>query len=214
LFQPDGGVVAADRAVRAFVASATDHGADLLEGWAVERLEPEGAGVTVMLGQERIRAGVAVVTAGAWARSLLERAGIERPTRATRETVAYFRLPAGVEESIPTVVDWGRPAVYALPSPAQGVKAGEHQAGPTIDPDVDGPPDDGSVARLSAWVADRYPGVDRKAHLVETCLYTNTEDDHFVLERHGPIVVGSPCSGHGFKFAPLIGERLAALAAD
>jgi sarcosine oxidase len=47
---------------------------------------------------------------------------------------------------------------------------------------------------------------------VETCLYTNTEDESFVLERRGRLVVGSPCSGHGFKFAPLIGERLASLA--
>ena len=46
----------------------------------------------------------------------------------------------------------------------------------------------------------------------ETCLYTNTPDDEFVLDRLGPIVVGSPCSGHGFKFAPLIGKILADMA--
>ena len=44
--------------------------------------------------------------------------------------------------------------------------------------------------------------------------YTTTADERFVLERHGRIVVGSACSGHGFKFAPAIGERLAALALD
>ena len=44
------------------------------------------------------------------------------------------------------------------------------------------------------------------------CIYTNTTDEHFVLGRHGDIVVGSACSGHGFKFAPLIGQRLADLA--
>ena len=47
---------------------------------------------------------------------------------------------------------------------------------------------------------------------VETCLYTNIDDDRFVCERRGRVVVGSPCSGHGFKFAPLIGEVLAELA--
>jgi len=46
----------------------------------------------------------------------------------------------------------------------------------------------------------------------ETCLYTNTPDGEFVLDRLGPIVVGSPCSGHGFKFAPLIGKILADMA--
>jgi sarcosine oxidase len=46
-----------------------------------------------------------------------------------------------------------------------------------------------------------------------TCLYTNTVDESFVMERHGPIVVGCACSGHAFKFVPLIGRRLAELAA-
>ena len=40
-------------------------------------------------------------------------------------------------------------------------------------------------------------------------MYTNTSDERFILERHDRVVVGSACSGHGFKFAPLIGERLA-----
>ena len=49
---------------------------------------------------------------------------------------------------------------------------------------------------------------------VETCLYTRRANDEFLLERKGRIVVGSPCSGHGFKFAPLFGKRLAALALE
>jgi sarcosine oxidase len=45
----------------------------------------------------------------------------------------------------------------------------------------------------------------------ETCLYTRTPDEDFILDRVGPLVVASPCSGHGFKFTPLIGEVLADL---
>ena len=48
----------------------------------------------------------------------------------------------------------------------------------------------------------------------ETCFYTTTDDERFILERHGRIVVGSACSGHGFKFAPAVGKRLAALAGE
>ena len=66
--------------------------------------------------------------------------------------------------------------------------------------------------RLTRWVAERYPEAEPAPHHAETCLYTNTDDERFVLERHGSIVVGSPCSGHGFKFASLIGRRLAELA--
>jgi len=61
-------------------------------------------------------------------------------------------------------------------------------------------------------VAHRYPEVDPSPLASQTCLYTNTADESFVLERHGRVVVGSACSGHGFKFAPAVGRTLAALA--
>ena len=107
---------------------------------------------------------------------------------------------------------WEHPAIYALNAPGEGLKAGEHIAGEAASPDEAGAPDEESVARVSEWVRRWWPGADPHPHRSETCFYTNTPDEHFVLERKGRIVVGSPCSGHGFKFAPLIGERLADLA--
>jgi sarcosine oxidase len=56
------------------------------------------------------------------------------------------------------------------------------------------------------------PGLDPTPVHTAECLYTTTPDESFVLERVGPVVIGSPCSGHGFKFTPLIGQRLADLA--
>jgi sarcosine oxidase len=212
LFQPDAGIVRADRAVRALVGSAAAHGAEIVERSRVVRLDVSESGVGVETDGERFDAAVAVVTAGAWAPGLLAQAGYELEAWPSRETVAYFHVDE--ELSYPTVVDWGEPSVYALPAPGAGIKVGEHHAGPAIDPDTEGqrPPDMESVGRLSAWISERYPKADPEPHLVQTCLYTNTPDEHFVLDRRGPLVVGSPCSGHGFKFAPLIGERLAALA--
>ena len=70
------------------------------------------------------------------------------------------------------------------------------------------------VERMSDWVAERFPGARSTPHHAETCLYTNTADESFILERRGPVVVGSACSGHAFKSAPLIGERLARLAGE
>ena len=64
----------------------------------------------------------------------------------------------------------------------------------------------------SDWVRRRYPAADPRPTRAETCLYTNIDDDRFVTERHGAIVVCSACSGHGFKFAPAVGARVAALA--
>jgi sarcosine oxidase len=62
------------------------------------------------------------------------------------------------------------------------------------------------------WVFSRFDGVEPEPERVETCFYTSTRDERFLLERRGRVVVGSACSGHGFKFAPVVGERLAALA--
>ena len=56
------------------------------------------------------------------------------------------------------------------------------------------------------------PGASPEPSAVDSCLYTSTPDDEFVLERHGDIVICSPCSGHGFKFVPAIGEITAGLA--
>ncbi len=89
-----------------------------------------------------------------------------------------------------------------------------HHGGPEVDPNVVGPPDLAAVARVSQWVRDRLPDVDPEPIGAETCLYTSTADGSFVLERRGRVVVGSACSGHGFKFAPVVGRRLAALALD
>ena len=230
LFQPDAGVLLADRAWSAIAGSAMRKGAEVVEGAHVVGLETgRGGEVEVSVASDdsgrvdrKLSADVVVVTAGSWARELLEPVGIALDAKATRETVAFFDFdgPAlphleGVEPQVlalPTFVDWGEPSVYALPSPGQGIKVGEHIAGPVTDPDEFGSPDGGSIERVARWVAERYPGAAREPRHAETCLYTVTPDEHFVLERHGPIVVGSPCSGHGFKFAPVIGERLAALA--
>ena len=63
------------------------------------------------------------------------------------------------------------------------------------------------------WVRRRFPEADPDPVAFDTCLYTSTPDHRFVLERRGRIVVASACSGHGFKFAPAVGARIAALAA-
>jgi sarcosine oxidase len=210
LYQPEAGVIRADRAVSAFVRSSKNHGARVRDRTRVIGVAARRDGVEVRTADETLSAPVAVVTAGAWARGLLSGAGIDIPTRPTRETVAYFRLAA---DRLPTLVEWGAPAGYALPSPGQGIKAGEHGAGPEIDPDSESPgPNLASVERLRAWVSERFPSAQADPHHAETCLYTNTPDESFIVERRGPIVIGSPCSGHGFKFAPLIGEGLARMA--
>ena len=209
LFQGDGGVSAAEASVRAFLRSALANGATLKENTRVSSVQQKGAGVVVETSGGALEADVVVVAAGGWVTKLVAPLGIDVPARPTRETVAYFDFD---EPRVTTLVEWGDPSIYALPSGPGVLKAGEHQAGATTDPDEEGHVDEESVRRLGEWVARRFPAANPRPRYAETCIYTNTPGDRFVLERHGDVVIGSACSGHGFKFAPLIGKRLAELA--
>jgi len=210
LFQPDAGIALADRAIAAFIKGATAAGCELRENTEVRELGVDGSAAVVTTSGGTYRARTAVVTAGAWARDLLEQVEIDLPVRVTRETVAHFGLQD--EYSVPVLVEWTDPPTYALASPGIGIKVGVHHSGPVADPDEPGEVDPALVERMSEWVTRRYTDVDPEPVLAETCLYTNTEDERFILERHGPIVVGSACSGHAFKFGPLTGKRLADIA--
>jgi len=190
LWQPVAGVVHADRARRAFLA-----GIDVRTG---ERVASP----------DDLDADVVVLTVGGWIRQFIP----DVPVRVTRETIAYFRhdgppLPSVVELN----VQRGH-AMYALHDPVHGLKAGAHFHGRETDPDLEEPADPELVGRIAAWVEARFPEAEPTPVGAQACIYTSTADESFVLERRGRVVVGSPCSGHGFKFAPAIGRRLAALA--
>ena len=197
LLQPEAGISLADVARRAFASVARRHGAAFREHARVGSLSA-------------LDADVVVVTAGAWAKPLLAAEGIDLDVAVTRETVVYFPL----DRTVPSVIEYGRgpgAAMYSLRDPLHGLKAGAHIAGAAADPDDAGAPDPALVEATVEWVRERFPEAGAPI-ASETCLYTTTSDHGFVLERHGRIVVGSACSGHGFKFAPAVGTRLAALA--
>lgn len=216
VFQPGGGVLRAGPTVVAQARLAAEAGATLLDETVVTTIAPDDDTVEVSsVSGDRYVAPVAVVAAGAWAGPLLAEAGIDVPLRPNLEQSTYFEF--GQERTAPTVIDWfadARQPPYLVPDPwePRAFKVGLHMAGPPTDPDdrtFD--PDPIRVRRAIEYVAAHVP----EAHATgrtDTCLYTITPDEDFVLDRVGPIVVASPCSGHGFKFAPLFGTALADLA--
>jgi sarcosine oxidase len=195
LFQPDAGIVYSDRAMEAF-----------------------GRGLRVEVGRkvgslDELEEPVVVVCAGPWARRLLEPAGIDLPVVETRETVVYFELEGETPSVVAEVVTKGH-GFYALHDPTHGLKVGSHKRGTPADPDVVAGAAPGLVEEIVEWTAERFPRANPEPKDAQSCFYTTTDDERFILERHGRIVVGSACSGHGFKFAPAVGERLAALAVE
>jgi sarcosine oxidase len=211
LLQPDAGIVYAERAHAAFGA-----GLAVTDGVRVAGLRRKEDGVRLETSAGSLHARAVVVTAGAWARPLLATDAIELEVQPTRETVAYFGLVSAPH--LPAVAEFAsqsrRHAFYALTDPVHGLKAGFNGSGPVTDPDEVEDPDPEIVSAIAAWASARLPLARPQPLHVETCLYTNTADESFVLDRRGRVVVGSACSGHGFKFAPVVGLRLAALATE
>jgi sarcosine oxidase len=213
--QEEGGVCFADRTVRAQARLAVDRGADLWEDAAVERLSRTSDGVEIAAAGRMLRAPVVVVAAGAWAGPLLASVGIALPLSPTLEQVSYYRLES--PSPLPTVIDYSvdeRIDHYAVPDPAVvgGVKLALDHAGPVVDPDTRTyEVDPARLERVEAWARRRFEALIPTT-APETCLYTNTPDNDYVLDRIGPVVVGSACSGHGFKASPAVGRILADLA--
>jgi sarcosine oxidase len=192
VLQPEAGIVRADQALEAF-------GRDLDVRYET-RVHPDD-----------LDADVVVVTAGSWVNELLAE---PLPVKVTRETVCYFRPENG--RPIPSLVSFKPDShthdMYSLADPVYGLKVGAHHAGAEVDPNGTGEPEPRLIEQIVSWTRGTYRLSEPDPVAAETCLYTTTPDETFILERRARLVIGSPCSGHGFKFAPAIGERLAELA--
>ena len=173
---------------------------------------------------DEIVARACVVAAGAWARGLLDGAGVELPVIPTRETVTYFDLPGPLDASARDRRRRARPGGARAPPPRPDQLRARRPRTRSQSRSAPRRPAHRSRrarrgrrgGRALGLVLGReaLPGALPEPIGAETCIYTNTADESFVLERHGRIVVASACSGHGFKFAPLFGRTLAGLARD
>jgi sarcosine oxidase len=167
-----------------------------------------------------IEAGSVIVSAGAWAGELFPEIGAH--LRLTRQVLAWFapaqpalvspaRLPVFMLES-------ERDFLYGFPDLAgTGVKAASHLPGRTLAAagDARQDADAADAARIGEMLARYIPAAAGRVRNLKTCIYTHTPDEDFILDvhpLHPRIVLASPCSGHGFKFASVIGEILADLA--
>ncbi|WP_457101308.1 FAD-dependent oxidoreductase [Microbacterium sp. P5_E9] len=227
LHTPEAGRLHADRAVASFVEAAVAHGARVLYNTQVlgGSIDDDGIRLRVRTASgadEVIDARRAIVTAGAWTSDVLATLGatfVLPPLRVTQEQPAVF-APWDLDAQWPgfnhapaaddPATSWFPSGVYGMGVPGEGVKAGWHGVGPEIHPDRRSYlPDAKLSAALRRYAAEWLPGVDASAPTEVTCTYTSTPDAVFVLDRVGPVALGAGFSGHGFKFAPVIGRVLA-----
>jgi sarcosine oxidase len=223
VFEPTAGYILSDLAVSAMADRARVLGAELRRGEPALRWHADGRGVQVQTPAGSYHAQTLIISAGAWLPGLAGDPGV--PLTVTRQAVAWFDAPDPLPLSPPAMPVWamlGGDGVlnYGVPNLSAGaggpgLKAARHTPGEPADPDqARRPVDAGDTGPIEAFMRAHIPGAGRVLRAA-TCLYTSTPDGHFILDRHPRhprVVVASPCSGHGFKFAPVIGEALADLA--
>jgi sarcosine oxidase len=216
LFHPDGGVLDAERAMAAMRAIAVARGAQIHYGTRVLRVEPDQAGAAVHTADGSWRAPVVIVAAGAWLEPLLG-GQVELPSLVVTQQQAFHFAPVHAGPW-PAFIYHDEVPVYGLPAGRDGevagaIKLGEHGNGTVTTGDGrDGVVSPAARDRIRAFAAQWLGGLDPAPVGEMTCLYTSTAGEDFILDRQGPFVICSPCSGHGAKFAPLVGEIAADLA--
>jgi sarcosine oxidase len=227
-FEPGGGFVRPERAVAAQLDLAQRLGAALHLDEKVEAWSATDSGATIRSSAAAYHGDTLIVTAGPWTTGLLGRAAGPltvsrqvnywfRPADKTAEMFTPGRFPAFIWPHGPSAADM----LYGVPMLGpDGVKVGSedlNDSGLPVDDvrrDVSAEEQERMAVR---HVRPRLPALDGACVRASVCLYTETPDRRFIIDRHPDwpqIIFASPCSGHGFKHSAAIGEALAQLAVD
>lgn len=223
VLQADGGYLRPERAIGLYCSAARGLGADLRTGRRVTKITPHKSSVTVSASHgTAVEASSVVMTTGAWMSELVSY--LSPHLTLTRQMFGWFtQRPAGLvaDDRIPVFIIQTEDDIgYGFPDfDGKGVKVGLHAPGVTLaqagsERGSIGVEDHAKIERcLDRFLTTARGGLER----LQTCIYTRTPDEDFVIDLDPSdrrIVLASPCSGHGFKFASVIGEILADLAID
>jgi sarcosine oxidase len=220
LYEPSTGVLFPEECISAHLHLAASLGAELRFELPVSSWHPIQDGVEVAAGGQLYRARRLVVTAGAWAGRML--AGLGLPLRPERNVLFWFDPRSNAmsfrDGDFPVFI-WDQPdhAFFGIPDlDGGGVKVGFHHTGIDIDPEnQDRTVRDAEEAAIRERLRRYIPELDGPLRSSTVCMYTNTPDEHFAIGLHPElpqVSIAAGFSGHGFKFACVVGEILAGLA--
>ncbi len=220
LLQPDGGFLAPERCIVSYVEAAQALGAEIHGHERVLYWEPLENGVRVRTDRGSYEAEKLVVTAGAWDGEILDVLdGLAVPERQVLAWLQPTRPEHFRRDNFPVfnlLVDEGR--FYGFPvHGVPGFKFGKyHHFEEVVDPeDYDRQPRERDEQVLRDFAERYFPDGCGPTMDLQTCMFTNTEDNHFIIDvhpEHEQVTFASPCSGHGYKFASVVGEIMADLA--
>jgi sarcosine oxidase len=230
LYETEAGVLRPEACVRAPVERAVAAGAEAKEGVSVIgwSAAASGDGVVVQTTHGTFEAGRLVLCPGAWAPQLLRLPML--PLTVERQVLHWFDPAGGLEPFEPGLFpvyiwDCGSDVQFygfpAQPGPPGGVKVAFFRSPNTetcTAESVERKVRRDEIDRMRGALSDRLPSLAAGPHIESVvCLYTTTPDRHFAVglhTDHPQVAIASPCSGHGFKFASVIGEILSDLIVD
>lgn len=222
VFDPKAGFLRVEDGVRTFAAEAQKLGAELRQV-AVDRWEPAGEGVVVHTADgSRVRARRLILAPGGWAPGLL--GDLQLPLSLLRKVLLWVPCPdvAHLAERFPVwFCESELGTFYGFPRLGDEplLKLAEHSGGQPLDaPErLDRHLLPGDAEPALAFLERTLPDLERRVVRHAVCFYTVTPDEHFVLgshPRHPQVALCTGLSGHGYKFASVLGEILAELALD
>ena len=219
LLEYKAGILVPEQCVAAHIDLASRHGADLRLQETAESWDAGPNHVSVRTARGTYEAGTLVIAAGPWTGQVLHDLGL--PLRVERVVLYWFEPRDHVEEfaRLP-IYGWDDGSVYAYGFPylqAQGLKCAFHQAFQevTTPQAIRREVGEEETARMCRHLARFMPDAAGTLLATATCMYTNTPDEHFIIDRHPAhrnVALACGFSGHGFKFCSVVGEILADLA--
>jgi sarcosine oxidase len=219
VFQPDGGFLIPEQCVQAHAERAVSSGAVIRQQEPVLGWRAAAGEVEVVTAQGRYRGGQLVVSPGAWMGSMAP--SLARLFVPERQVVGWFGVHDHARFSpshFPVfVLEASEGLFYGFPEHAEpGFKIGKyHHRGEIISPDqLDRTCSPADESALRDAVSRYFPSANGELLRAQACMFTNTPDEHFVIDRapgSPEVLLVSPCSGHGFKFSSVIGEICADL---
>jgi sarcosine oxidase len=220
LYEPLAGVIRPELAVATMAGEAFKRGAHIRHGIEVIGWTADSTGVQVKTNAGDFTAGKLIITAGAWSGGLLRDLGV--PLRVTRQVAGWVRPKRPDRFVDPTFPCWGLQSpdghlYYGFPfDPERGVKLARHFGGQPADPvTIDRTAQAADEETFRPALRDHLPDADGRTLTMSVCMYTSSPDYHFIIDRHPAherVTFACGFSGHGFKFAPVVGEALADLA--
>ncbi|MGQ0799599.1 MAG: N-methyl-L-tryptophan oxidase [Pseudomarimonas sp.] len=219
VWEPAAGVLLPEACIEAQLRVAHAHGAELRFGEVVTHWQQDGDGVRVFTSQGEYRGKQLLLTTGAWigslAPSLANSFTVERQVLYWFDAVSDRTLFTPERCPIHLWETHSQRFFYGFPDMGSGIKLAIHHEGQRCDPDrLNRDVSTTEIAAIRALLARYLPAANGALRAAEVCMYTNSNDEHFWIDRlpqQPAVLVASACSGHGFKFASVLGEVLADL---